>query len=200
MTDIKRDTADEAYAQRLQLIQRVWWKKLLPVQAPYQWNLRRQKLGRTLEIGCGIGRNLKTLGKSSVGIDHNPLAVELARAQGFTALTVEEWQASSLRRPGAFDSILLAHVIEHLDEAAAEALLADYLPYLKPGGRLMMICPQEKGYASDATHVRFADGAVLTQLSKAAGLRPARWFSFPFPRWAGKLFIYNEFCLVASKL
>lgn len=199
MADATRDTADDAYAQRLQLIQRVWWKKLLPVQAPYQWNLRRQKLGRTLEIGCGIGRNLKTLGKGSVGVDHNKLAVELARSQGFTALTVEEWEASPLRRPAAFDSILIAHVIEHLDDAASAALLADYLPYLKPGGRVMMICPQEKGYASDATHVRFADGETLTALARRAALQPARWFSFPFPRWAGTLFIYNEFVLLATK-
>ena len=194
-----QQTSAGAYAERLQLLQQVWWKKLLPVQAPYQWNLRRQHLGRTLEIGCGIGRNLRTLGKGSVGVDHNPLAVELARTQGFTALTVEDWQASPLRRPEAFDSILIAHVIEHLDEPGAETLLADYLPYLKPGGRVMMICPQEKGYASDATHVRFTDGEVLTSLARKAALEPARWFSFPFPRWAGKLFIYNEFCLLAAK-
>ena len=199
MTNEPGNTADDSYAERLQLIQRVWWKKLLPVQAPYQWNLRRQKLGRTLEIGCGIGRNLRTLGKGSVGVDHNRHAVELARAQGFTALTSEEWQASPLRQPAAFDGILIAHVIEHLDERAAEALLAEYLPYLKPGGRVMMICPQEKGYASDATHVRFADGEALTALARKAALKPARWFSFPFPRWAGKLFIYNEFVLLAAK-
>ncbi len=44
-------TASDDYATRLQLLQRVWWKRLLPVQAPYQWNIRRQGLGRAIEVG-----------------------------------------------------------------------------------------------------------------------------------------------------
>ncbi len=94
-----RDTSAEEYARRLQAKQEVWWKKALNVQAPYQWNLRRQGLGRTLDVGCGIGRNLETLAPGSVGVDHNAAAVEVARGRGVTALTVEEWQHSDLRQP-----------------------------------------------------------------------------------------------------
>lgn len=193
------DTSGEDYAQRLQDKQDVWWKRVLNVQAPYQWNLRRQHLGRTLDIGCGIGRNLDTLDAGSVGVEHNAASVQVARERGFTALTVEEWEASELRRPESFDGILLAHVIEHLDASTGEALLRDYLPYLRPGGKVFFICPQERGYASDATHVRFTTGDDLAELARAVGLRPDPWFSFPFPRWAGKPFIYNEFCLLARK-
>jgi hypothetical protein len=50
------DTSGEDSARRLQAKQQVWWKKALNVQAPYQWNLRRQHLGRTHDVGCGIGR------------------------------------------------------------------------------------------------------------------------------------------------
>jgi hypothetical protein len=50
------DTAGEDYARRLQAKQQVWSEKALDVQAPYRWNLRRQQLGRTLDVGCGIGR------------------------------------------------------------------------------------------------------------------------------------------------
>ena len=32
-----------------------------------------------------------------------------------------------------------------------------YLPGLRAGGKVLFICPQERGYASDATHVRFTD-------------------------------------------
>ena len=83
--------------------------------------------------------------------------------------------------------------------AEAEALLGSYLPYLRVGGRVLFVCPQERGYASDPTHVRFADGADLERLATRCGLRPDPWFSFPFPRWTGKLFIYNEFCVRATK-
>lgn len=193
------DTASSDYAARLRLTQRVWWKRLLPVQAPYRWNLRRQRLGRTLEVGCGIGRNLAALPRGSVGVDHNRAAVEIARAAGLQALTTDEWATSSLREPEAFDGILVAHVLEHMDKADAQALLLDYLPYLRAGGTVFLVCPQEVGHASDPTHVRFTDGEMLTDLARGVGLRPEPWFSFPFPRWAGKWFIYNEFCLRAGK-
>ena len=193
------ETASEEYARRLQSKQQVWWKTLLNVQAPYQWNLRRQQLGRTLDIGCGIGRNLLTLSPDSVGVDHNEASVALARERGVVALTVPEWEASPLRQPEAFDALLLAHVIEHMDEADGVAILSSYLPYLKPGGKVFFVCPQERGYASDASHVRFTDGDALAALSRSVGLLPQKWFSFPFPRAVGKVFLYNEFCLVAVK-
>ena len=192
-------TESAAYARRLEAKQRVLWKRVLRVQAPYQWNLRRQHLGRTLDVGCGIGRNLETLGPGSVGVDHNAAAVALARERGVTALTVQEWESSPLRQVESFDGMLLAHVIEHLDAAEGLAIMRMYLPYLKPGGRVFFVCPQERGYASDATHVRFIDGEALRQLASDVGLEPEPWFSFPFPRWAGRAFIYNEFCLLARK-
>ena len=193
------DTSGEDYARRLQTKQQVWWKKALNVQAPYRWNLRRQHLGRTLDVGCGIGRNLQTLDPGSVGVDHNEHSVAVAREAGVSALTVAEWEQSPLRVPESFDGILLAHVIEHMTEADGLALLRDYLPYLRPGGKVFFVCPQERGYASDATHVRFTTGEDLADLSREVGLQPQPWFSFPFPRWAGKPFLYNEFCLLATK-
>ncbi|MCW2712832.1 MAG: class SAM-dependent methyltransferase [Marmoricola sp.] len=193
------NTSGEDYARRLQAKQEVWWKKALNVQAPYQWNLRRQHLGRTLDVGCGIGRNLETLDAGSVGVDHNAHAVEVARERGLTALTVAEWESSALRQPESFDGMLLSHVIEHMGEPEAVTLLRNYLPYLRPGGRAFFVCPQERGYASDPTHVRFATGDDLARLSRAVGLEPQPWFSFPFPRFAGKPFVYNEFCLLAVK-
>ena len=193
------DTSGEEYARRLQAKQQVWWKKALNVQAPYQWNLRRQHLGRTLDVGCGIGRNLETLEPGSVGVDHNAHSVAVARERGVTALTVAEWDASELRQPESFDGMLLAHVIEHMSEEEAVTLLREYLPYLRAGGKVFFLCPQERGYASDPTHVRLTTGDDLEDLARQVGLQPQPWFSFPFPRWAGKAFIYNEFCLLAVK-
>lgn len=194
-----RDTASADYARRLQVKEHVWWKRVFRVQAPYQWNLRRQHLGRTLDVGCGIGRNLETLAPGSLGVDHNEASIRLARDRGLHALTSQEWEQSDERRADAFDAILLAHVIEHMSESDAVALMQMYLPYLRPGGVVFFICPQERGYASDSTHVRFTDGDSLTRLSRDVGLLPERWFSFPFPRRVGRVFLYNEFCLRARK-
>ncbi|MDQ1482557.1 MAG: hypothetical protein QOF35_633 [Actinomycetota bacterium] len=189
------DTPD--YTQRLRNKQTVWWKRLLHVQAPYHWNLRRQNLGRTLEVGCGIGRNLGVLSPGSVGIDHNPDSVGLARSMGYDAYTDQDFLGGRLAVRGAFDGLLLAHVIEHMDHDQGLKLLADYLPFVRPGGRVFLVCPQERGYASDPTHVWFAQDSDLAELVATLGLELERSFSFPFPRRAGKLFIYNEFCLTA---
>jgi SAM-dependent methyltransferase len=193
------DTRDDSYAQRLTRLQDARWKRILNVQAPYRWNLRRQELGRTLDVGCGIGRNLTALSPESVGVDHNEASIQAARDLGLTAMTVDEWETSALRVPESFDSLLIAHVIEHLSEDLAREVVSSYLPYLKPGGKVFFICPQEKGYASDETHIVFTDGEALEALSRDVGLAPGRWFSFPFPRSAGKAFKYNEFCLLATK-
>lgn len=191
-------TEGEEYAARLVALQSVWWKRIIPVQAPYQWNLRRQGLGKSLDVGCGVGRNLKTLGPGSLGVDHNSVAVAAVRRQGHNAVTVDEFKASPPKLE-SFDGILFAHIIEHLAAGSAIELVRTYLPYLRSGGRVFFICPQERGYASDATHVQWTTGEDLEGLARACGLAPAPWRSFPFPRWAGRAFIYNEFTVLATK-
>ena len=189
------DTPD--YAEWLRRRQTLWWKRLLRVQAPYQWNLRRQDLGRTLDVGCGIGRNLGVLPAGSVGVDHNTEAVALARSMGHDAYTVQEFMGGELAVPRAFDGLLLAHVVEHMERDQALSLIREYLPFVRPGGRVFLVCPQERGYASDPTHIWFAQDSDLEGLVGTLGLELERSFSFPFPRVAGKLFIYNEFCVTA---
>lgn len=190
-------TESADYAERLRKKQTVWWKRALHVHAPYHWNLRRQGLGRTLDIGCGIGCNLAVLPAGSVGVDHNAESVSLARSMGYDAVTSQEFLETA--QPTSFDGMLLAHVIEHMDAPSGEKLVRDYLKYLRPGGRVFFVCPQERGYDSDPTHERFTTDADLVELSRAVGLVPQSPFSFPFPRNLGKLFVYNEFCLLARR-
>src|SRR5204863_244052 len=78
----------------------VWWKRLLDVQRPYRAHLRRLRLGLVLEVGCGIGRNLDHLRGTSIGVDRNRRAVEIARGRGLKAFTPEELRASPWATPG----------------------------------------------------------------------------------------------------
>jgi SAM-dependent methyltransferase len=192
------DTRSSEYADRLRTITGARWKQALDVQRPYRWNLQRQGLGKTLDVGCGIGRNLSNLPPGSVGVDHNAESIAECRARGLTAYTVEEWEAGPAE-PGSFDGLLLAHVIEHVPPSDWVGLMRSYLPYLRPGGTVMFICPQERGYRTDSTHVHFTDGASLVSLAESVGLKVQRSYSFPFPRFAGRVFTYNEFCVVAHK-
>ncbi len=192
-------TAEPAYAERLRRLDESAWRRFFNVQAPYRWNIRRLKLGRALDIGCGLGRNLAYLDGSSVGVDHNAQAISIARSRGLQAYTVEDFLQSPFARPASFDSLVLAHVVEHLSEPAGTELLQAYLPYLKPGGRVCLITPQELGYRTDSTHVRFVDHDALAALVTGLGLRVSRRFSFPFPQLAGRFFPYNEFVLIAEQ-
>lgn len=185
---------EDRYADRLIRLQTPLWKRLLDVQAPYRWNLRRLRPGRMLDIGCGIGRNLAHV-PGAVGVDPNEACVAAARRRGLEAYTPAEFQAA----PASFDSLLIAHVLEHLTPDQADALVTGYLDYLKPGGQLILITPQERTFALDATHIWFVDFAVLEGLVKRWGLVLERRYSFPLPRWAGKLVPHVEFVVTARK-
>jgi SAM-dependent methyltransferase len=199
MTTGPTDTSGADYADRLVALQQVWWKRLLNVQAPYGWNLRHLHPGATLEIGCGIGRNLAHLRGRGVGVDHNEHVVAVCRKRGFVAYTTPEFLTAPEAKPGAFDSLLLSHVVEHTTADEATALIETYLPFVRPGGLLIFETPQEVGFRSDASHVRFADFELLRALSDEFDAMVEHQYSFPFPRAVGKLFIYNEF-VVASRL
>jgi GT2 family glycosyltransferase/SAM-dependent methyltransferase len=193
------DTASDEYARRLETLSGARWKRWLDVQAPYRRHLLRLRLGFTLDIGCGIGRNLLHLSGHGVGVDHNPQSVALARARGLAAYEPAAFFAQPEHRPERFDSLLFSHVAEHMHFDEAVALLRSYLPFLRPGGQVVVLTPQEAGFRADPTHVEFFDFARSQALLSAVGVEPVRSYSFPFPRLVGKLFPHNEFVVIGQK-
>jgi SAM-dependent methyltransferase len=193
-----QDTEQQDYTKRLKSLEQ-GWKRWLDVQRPYRRHLQGLGLGFVLDVGCGLGRNLLHLGGNGVGIDHNPHSVAVARQRGLTAWTPAEFAASGDAVPERFDTLLLSHVAEHLSPEELRHLLRTYLPYLSPGGRLLFITPQERGFRSDPTHVTFMDFARLAAAAREAGLTVERQYSFPFPRCMGRLFTYNEFVVICRK-
>lgn len=195
---MKNDTSQQTYTKRLQTLQGRKWKERLDVQRPYRWNIRRLKLGKTLDIGCGIGRNLENLNKNSVGLDHNLHSIKVSKSKGLLAFTPNQFKKSPYNKKGSFDSILLAHVIEHLKPVEAKQIIGEYLPYLKKNGRVVIICPQEKGFSSDETHVTYFDSKKISKLLDQLGLTVTKTYSFPFTKHFGKVFTYNETIVIAK--
>jgi SAM-dependent methyltransferase len=193
-------TREAGYTARLAR-QEAWWRRLLDVQRPYRAHLRSLAPGRFLEVGCGIGRNLFNARDfaEGLGVDHNPTSVEVAQGRGLDAMTTAQFLASDRARPGSFDTLLLSHLLEHLSPAEALRLLRDFLPFIRPGGKVILVTPQERGFASDPTHFTFFDLAACAALLAEAGVAVERQRSFPFPRWAGRVFTYNEFVTVGRK-
>lgn len=182
---------DPDYTRRLEDT-RAWWKRLLGAQRPYRRNIRRVVEGRVLDIGCGVGRNLVHLDGRGVGVDSNRHSVEVARSRGLTVHHVDVFGASQDAVPGGYGTLLFAHVLEHMTNSEASALVGRYLGYLQPGGRVVFIVPQEAGFRSDVTHVDPVDADVIEGLAKDHGLRIERLYSFPLPGLFGRVFRHNE--------
>ncbi|GMR02603.1 MAG: hypothetical protein BMS9Abin20_0943 [Acidimicrobiia bacterium] len=191
-------TEHDPYTRRLERVTGARWKQILDVQAPYRWNLQRLEPGYVLDIGCGIGRNLAHLEGNGVGVDTSRSSVEVARERGYVAYTADEFPSSRHANDTGFDSLLFAHVLEHMPDVDATDLVRCYLRYVRRGGKVIVIVPQEAGYASDETHVNFLDRDDVAAMLMTCGLRVDRSYSFPFPRAAGRIFRHNETVVVAS--
>jgi 2-polyprenyl-3-methyl-5-hydroxy-6-metoxy-1,4-benzoquinol methylase len=191
-------TENSDYTERLKRLEQPLWKRMLDVQAPYRRKLRELFGDReVLEIGCGLGRCLGHLAPNGVGVDHNKHSIDVCRERGLTAFTTEEFNGTEYAKPGRFGGLLAAHLIEHLTRADAVQILGGYLEYLAPDARVVFICPQERGYAADPTHISFTDLDGLRDVAEQLGLTVQDRLSFPLPRLAGKAFPYNEFIVVA---
>jgi len=136
---------------------------------------------------------------NGVGIDHNKTSLEHVRSLGLAAFTPEEFERSEFFKPERFDSLLLSHVAEHMTQEEAIGLLRPYIPLLKKGGKLVMIAPQEAGFKKDASHREFMDFEKLRTVAGTLGLSPLKEYSFPFPRFLGRFFYFNEFISVSIK-
>jgi SAM-dependent methyltransferase len=189
------ETTGASYADRLKRIQLASWRERIRILDPWGRHLRTLKPGYTLEVGCGIGRNLQFLSGHAVGIDHNPTSVETCSDRGFLAFTPDRMDLPL----GTFETLLFSHVLEHLSLESASELVMSYLPYLGLDGRLIAITPQERGFRSDPSHVTLVGFHEVLEICRSVGLQVEDQHSFPFPRRLGPWFIYNEFVTVARR-
>lgn len=169
-------------------------------QVPYRAHLRSLDLGFVLDVGCGTGRNLAHLNGRGIGIDHNATSVEIACDRGFDALTVRAFAERYPKPVPIFDTLVFAHVLEHVEESLAHELLRTYAAYVKSDGRLLLITPQRAGQRSDPTHVRYCDFAVHRSYLEVAGFSVDSSYSFPFPRFVGNVFVHNEFVSLGHRM
>jgi SAM-dependent methyltransferase len=195
------NTSSSEYFEELRKNSNVKWKKFILAQLPYVINLRIHLRGSTLEVGCGLGRNLKRLGPSSVGVEHNPNSVQVCKDLGLSAYLPDEFRKMFKSKINLFDNLLMSHVLEHVTDQEQASIMSEYIPYLKRRARIFIITPQEKGFSLTDSHINWTDfNKIKGLLEKSApGFSLTKAYSFPFPRIAGKLFNYNEFNVVADR-
>ena len=102
--------------------------------------------GRLLDVGCGHGLLLdeaRRRGYETVGLELSQEAARYAREA--LGLDVREWpleafgQGTNGDSPGSFDVIVLADVLEHLDDPVAA--IATCAALLRPAGVLCVVTP-----------------------------------------------------------
>lgn len=107
--------------------------------------LYRKRGGKFLDVGCGSGKNLKTLsayGWDTYGIELDEHAVQHAQGQG---LRVQRSSLEEVSYAEKFDCVRVWHVFEHLtDPHKAIRKLKDLLA---PDGEILMAVPNTQSWA-----------------------------------------------------
>jgi ubiquinone/menaquinone biosynthesis C-methylase UbiE len=127
--------------------------------------------GRTLDLGCGTGRNLPWLpaGARAVGVDPSPPAIRRARRRA-PAVPLVIARAEALPfRDGTFDTVLSGLVFCSVGDPARG--LAEVRRVLRPGGMLRML---EHVRAATPWHARIQDVLQPAWTWIAGGCHPNR--------------------------
>ncbi len=152
--------------------------------------LSRRLVGRTLDIGCGIG-DMLMFRRNTVGVDINPRTVAFCKDRGAQAhLMVPNQLPFSAYE---FDSVLLDNVLEHLVEPAL--LLKEVQRVLTLNGRLLIGVPGSRGWESDPDHKVRYDEIMLIDTVRACGFRHLTTFHTPL--WRSKWLDNNlrQYCI-----
>jgi len=161
------------------------------VRMPYRFRRLRGRFGdrpfRLLDVGAG--NHSASLAKRWFpncrysGIDrdkgYNNDAADFAAMTEFFELDLTALRFEAIP-DGAYDVVMLAHVIEHL--ANGDQVLRALAPKLQPGGimyvefpgRRSLTLPSKKGtlnFHDDATHVRLFTAAEVAGILRGCGLR-----------------------------
>jgi 2-polyprenyl-3-methyl-5-hydroxy-6-metoxy-1,4-benzoquinol methylase len=161
------------FLARSQLVER-WVRKLRP--------------RALLEVGCGRGHLTNRLAGQCgrvVGLDLSPRAAALARHACARHRNVDVVLAEIGALPfhGTFDVIVLAEVLEHLDDDRAGLAAASSL--LALDGQMIVTVPANPAFWTEqdvlAGHRRRYTRASLLELMAAGGFEPEELVSWGFP-------------------
>lgn len=135
-----------------------------------------------LDIGCGNGEflaRMKQAGWDASGVDFDPVAVAIARAQGLDVTLAAVGEALPER---VYDLVAASHVIEHVHDPIG--FLRDLFSRVAPGGKLWLATPNvdsplrqlEGGYWDKweiPRHLQiFSAGSLKACIETALGVEP----------------------------
>jgi SAM-dependent methyltransferase len=184
--------------------QRSWLRR--QVRRAYLASAASKLQGPTLDFGCGVGELLSRLPAGSMGVEYNPVSVEYCRARGLDVAYydgfADNWSLSTLPVGRAFRSVVISHVLEHLERPVE--VLSRILSAAASLGveRALVIVPGRAGYRIDATHLTFVDLEMLAQQAATgtSGFILERSQYFPFDwRQLGDWLPHHELQVVYTR-
>ncbi|HVS50764.1 MAG TPA: class I SAM-dependent methyltransferase [Opitutaceae bacterium] len=145
-----------------------------------------------LDAGCGTGGLIRRLARERpewkwTGVDFSRIACGIARERVGAGAEIVEASVTALPfGDGAFDAVVSADVLYHVDDDAAA--LREFFRVLRPGGVVVLNLPAYRwlwSYHDVAVHSRrrYDRGEVRAKL-RAAGfgaVRATYWNTLPFP-------------------
>jgi O-antigen chain-terminating methyltransferase len=145
-----------------------------------------------LDLGCGRGELLVMLreaGVEALGLEQDPALAQAARRRGLEVVEGDALEQLRRQPDDRWGAVTAIHLMEHLEPAAALAVLAEIRRVLRPGGLLLVECPNPRtlrvGAAEfwlDPTHRRPLLPETVQLFATASGLRVDRVeFLHPFP-------------------
>jgi SAM-dependent methyltransferase len=168
------------------------------VRRVYLSSAAKALAGPTLDFGCGVGELLARLPEGSKGVEYNRASVDFCRQHGLNVTWydgyADDWQLSTLPEGQRFQSMVISHVLEHLEDPMN--VLRALLRWAKSAGvqRVLIILPGRAGYAADNTHRTYIDWEMLREfLEEEHCWTAARRKYFPVNlNKAGNWFRYQE--------
>jgi 2-polyprenyl-3-methyl-5-hydroxy-6-metoxy-1,4-benzoquinol methylase len=142
--------------------------------------LRRQKPGKILDLGCGMGWFMSVLSKkwNKVGVDCSKFA--LKNASNFCYTILSDVLSYTKKCNEKYDYILMSHVIEHLDNPVL--VIKNLKKLLKKNGQLILETPDFDSPAArlfnnrfrlliDPTHISLFTLDSLSRLLRDSGYK-----------------------------
>lgn len=127
--------------------------------------------GRVIELGCGEGdltRKIHDRGLEVMGVDISREKIQKAR-ELHPGITFLDCDICALDLPPqSFDTVVIAEVLEHVDEKVGAEMLRRAWSFLRPRGRLVVSVPNED-CIPHPHHVRVFDRRGLKRLLAPLG-------------------------------
>ncbi|HEX5000807.1 MAG TPA: class I SAM-dependent methyltransferase [Terriglobia bacterium] len=164
------------------LLRRINADHYTAARAPaYLMNALRDRNAAILDFGCGFGQliaDLQARGYTRVeGADVSPEAISHLRDRRVTVHDLTEETDFYESRGGAYDYVIMSHVLEHFPKDAIINQLKRIRQLLKPGGALLVMAPNAQAhtgaywaYEDFTHHTLFTTGSLYFVLM-AAGFR-----------------------------